>query len=264
MRGISRMKKLVTSFFIIAMIFMLTACEKVSGIEAEAETPEQAITNIISAVKEVNAQELTRYGAKELIGSTDDLNNTRNKKIFETLEFNINSTEETEDTAIIKVEFKTKDLTSVPQDYADKSAMLTMENNNLGENKLDDVAMKQKFSDLFVDVIDKCEYTEFKEEVDVYLTKEGKSWKLNLETEFQNAIYGNMIVSQNTVVWPEETTGENTKENSLERQEEKQEENVENVENVENNENNADSEGQDLIDSNNTDDIKVRRVRYIR
>jgi hypothetical protein len=251
MRGISRMKKLMTSFFIIAMIFMLTACEKVSGIETEAETPEQAITNIISAIKEVNAQELTRYGAKELIGSTDDLNNTRNRKIFEKLEFNIKSTEKTEDSAIIKVELKTKDLTSVPQDYANKSAMLTMENNNLGENKLDDVTMKQKFSDLLVNLIDKCEYTEFKEEVEVYLTKEDDSWKLNLETKFQNAIYGNMIVSQNTVVWPEDIVGENTEENSLERQEESVEDN-------------ADSEGQNMTDSNNSDNIEVRRVRYIR
>jgi len=255
MRGMSRMKKLMTSFFIIAMIFMLTACEKVSGIEAEAETPEQAITNIISAIKEVNAQELTKYGAKELIGSTDDLNNTRNRKIFEKLEFNIISIEETEVSARVKIELKTKDLTSVPQDYADKSVMLTSENNNLGENKLDDVNMKQKFSDMLVDLIDKCEYKEFKKEVDVYLTKEDDSWKLKLETKFQNVIYGNMIVSQNTVVWPEDIVGENTEENSLKRQEEKQEENVENS---------ADSEGQDPIDSNNTDDIKVRRVRFIR
>lgn len=245
------MKKLVTSFFIIAMIFMLTACENVSGMETEAETPEQAISNIILAIKEVNAQELTRYGAKELIGSTDELNNTRNKEIFETLEFNIKSTEETEDSAKIKVELKTKDLTSIPQDYADKSAMLTKENNNLGENKLDDVAMKQKFSDLLVNLIDKCEYTEFKEEVDVYLTKEDKNWKLELDAKFQNAIYGNMIVSQNSVVWPEETMGEDNEESSVETQEK-------------NIENNMETDGQDLNDSSNSDNIEVRRVRFIR
>lgn len=251
MRGITEMKRLMASIFIIAMIFNLTACEKVSGIEAKAETPEQAISNIILAIKEVNAQELTRYGAKELIGSTDEQNNTRNKKIFETLEFNIKSTEETEDSAIIKVELKTKDLTSVPQDYADKSAMLTKENNNLGENKLDDVAMKQKFSDLLVNLIDKSEYTEFKEEVDVYLTKEDKNWKLKLDAKFQNAIYGNMIVSQNSVVWPEETMGEDIEESSVETQEK-------------NIENNMETEGQNLNDSGNSDNIEVRRVRFIR
>lgn len=197
------MKKLMTSIFIIVMIFTLTACEKVSGMETEAETPEQAITNIVSAIKEVDAEELTRYGAKELIGSTDELNNRRNKKVFEMLEFNIKSIEENEDSAIVKVEFKTKNLTSIPQDYVDKSAMLTVENNNLGENKLDDVSMKQKYSDILVDLIDKCEYTEFKEVVDVHLTKENNNnWKLNLDTKFQNAIYGNMIVSQNTVFRP--------------------------------------------------------------
>jgi predicted small secreted protein len=229
------MKKLVTAIFVIAMIFTLTACEKVSGMETEVETPEQAITNIVSAIKEVNAEELTRYGAKELIGRTDELNNKRNKKIFEMLEFNIKSIEENEDSAIVKVEFKTKNLTSIPQDYVDQSAMLTVENNNLGENKLDDVAMKQKYSDILVDLIDKCEYTEFKEVVDVHLTKENNNWKLNLDMKFHNAIYGNMIVSQNTVFWPKVNIEEYV-------------------------ENKTDSEDQNMIDENKSVYIKNENI----
>jgi len=200
------MKKVITLIIIIiVMAFVLTACKMVSGLEIEKETPEQAISNIFSAIKDVNKEELTKYGAKELIGSTDELSNTRNKKIFETLEFEILSIEETEDSAIAKVELKTKDLTTVPQDYADKSAILTIENNNHGDNKLDNVVMAQKYSNLFVAVVDECEYTEFKEVVDVHLTKEGSNWKINIDNKFHNAIYGNMIMSQNRVMWPGNT-----------------------------------------------------------
>lgn len=231
------MKKIMTAIVITAIIFMLTACEKVSGLETEVETPEQAITNIISAIKDVNVEELTKYGANDLIGNTDDLNTARNRKIFEKLEFNIISIEEAEDSVNAKVEFITKDLTTVPQDYADKSNELTIENNSLGENKLDDAAMKQKYSDLLIDVVDKCEYVEFKKVVDVNLIKENNNWKLNLDVKLQNAIYGNIILTQNAVTWAEANIEEST-------------------------ENKTYNESQDLVESN--DNIIQRKIHVIR
>lgn len=196
------MKKIMTVILLIALVFALAACDIVSGAETKKETPSQALTNIITAIKDVNKDELTKYGAKELIGSTDELSNTRNKKIFETLEFNIISIDESEKSAEVRIELKTKDLTTVPQSYADKSAVLTYENNNLGDNKLDAAAMKNKYNDLFVTIIDECEYKEFKEVVDIHLTKEGNSWKISLNSEFYNAIHGNLVTAQNQVAWP--------------------------------------------------------------
>ncbi|WP_313341111.1 hypothetical protein [Sedimentibacter sp.] len=195
------MKKITTVILLIALVFALTACDIVSGVETEKETPSQALINIMTAVKETNKEVLTNYDAIKLIGSADDRNVIRNKKIFEALEYNILSVEEIEESAKIKLEIKTKDLTTVPQDYANKSVALANENNNLGDNKLDDAAMKQKYNDLFVDIVDECEYTEFKEVVDVILTKEGSSWKINLDSKFQNAIYGNLVMAQTQILW---------------------------------------------------------------
>ena len=80
---------------------------------------------------------------------------------------------------------------------------LTHENDKLGESKLDEVTMQKKYSDLFIDIIDKYEYKEFSQALNLKLDKEEDGWKLILNTPFQNAIYGNMILSQSDVVWSE-------------------------------------------------------------
>lgn len=197
-----QMKKIMTVILLIALVFALTACDIVSGMETEKETHDQALTNIITAIKDVNNEELTKYGAAELIGRTDELNNTRNKKIFEKLEFNILSIDENENSARVSVEFKTKDLTTVPQKYADESVAMTNENNKLGDARLSDADMKLKYNDLFVKIVDECEYTEFKKVVSINMTKQGNSWIVELDSKLHNAIYGNLITAQRDVVWP--------------------------------------------------------------
>lgn len=201
------MKKLMTLFIISVMaVFVLTACEKVSGFEVEKETPEQAISNIITAIKEVNVSELEKYGVKELIGSTDTLSINRNKEIFETLDFRILSVEEDETSAKVKVELITKDLTTIPQDYANRATALTIENNKLGDNKLSEGEMKAKYSDLFVELVDECEYNEYKDTVNVSLNRTGISWKAVVNNKFHNTIYGNLTSAQSKVFWPPVST----------------------------------------------------------
>lgn len=196
------MKKIMTAILLIALVFALTACEVVSGIETEEETPSQALINIMTALKEVNQDELARYGVAELIGNNDKLSSARNKKIFEAFEFTVLSVEEDEDSAKASIEIKTKDLATAGQNYANESVNLTAENNKLGDNKLDNAAMRNKYNDLFIEIIDRSEYTEFKEVVDVYLTKEGNSWKADLDSKFHNAIYGNLATAQSQITWP--------------------------------------------------------------
>ena len=169
-----------------------------------SETPEQVITNIMTAIKNVNAEELEKYRVEALIGETDELNNERNMKIFETIEYEIISSQELENLAEVEIKITTKDLTNVSQDYADKSKALTKENEKLGEGKLDEAAMQKKYSDLFIDIIDKCEYEEFSQILNLKLEKDEDKWNLSLDSLFQNAIYGNILFSQKDVVWSEE------------------------------------------------------------
>lgn len=243
-----QVKKIMTVILLIALVFALTACDIVSGMETKKETSSQALTNIMTAIKEVNKEVLTNYNAIKLIGSIDESSIARNKKIFENLEYNILSVEETEDDAKIKLEIKTKDLTAVSQNYVNKSVALTDQNNNLGDNKLDDTAMKQKYNDLFLAIVDECEYTEFKEVVDVHLTKEGNSWKINLDGKFHNAIYGNLVTAQEQVVWP----GANSTITVQEKQQEESAE-IDNKSNVQNNSDNIAGES-----------ITPRKVRTIK
>ena len=219
-------KKLILIVLITAMPFTLTACSDAFATVMDkipiqitiktkedmkektpeiiiSEAPEEAIKNIMTAIKNVNAEELEKYGADALIGETDELNNERNMKIFEMLEYEIISSQESENLAEVEIEIKTNDMTKVSQEYADKSRALTKENEKLGESKLDEVAMKKKYSDLFIDIIDKCEYKEFSQALNLKLEKDEAGWKLILNTPFQNSIYGNMILSQSDVVWSE-------------------------------------------------------------
>lgn len=82
------MKKLLTSVLIVALSFSLVGCSSVFAKEAD-ETAEQAVINILEAIKTANIETLKKYEAEKLLGSTDEQNTIRNLKMFENLEYDI-------------------------------------------------------------------------------------------------------------------------------------------------------------------------------
>lgn len=221
------MKKLVAAVLVVVLSITLVMYIGENRVEAKEnkdtkeieETAEQAVTNILEAIRTVNVETLDKYGATILIGSTDEGNTQRNLKIFENLEYTILEVTETEGTtesgnkkdgtykegtekeALAKIEIKNKDLTSIVKEYVDKSKSLNIENESLGEAKLSEAEMIKEHSNLLINLVDEAEYIEFKNTVDVKLVKIEGSWKIKPSTTLQNAIYGNIPKAQNDVDW---------------------------------------------------------------
>jgi len=223
-----KMKKLMTAVLIVVLSVTLVGCMKVSGEEVKEteETAEQAVTNILEAIQTVNIETLDKYEATILIGAKDEDNTKRNLAIFENLEYTIlevtkteetkpsnnqkddTETEGTEKGVIAKVEIKNKDLTPVVEKYVENSKNLNIENESLGEAKLSEDEIIKKNSDMLIDLVNKEEYIEFKNTVDVKLIKDVEGWKIKPDYSLQNAIYGNIPKAQSEVDWGDGNTSD--------------------------------------------------------
>lgn len=72
-----------------------------------------------------------------------------------------------------------------------------------------------KNTELFIEIVDKVEDVEYKDTLDVRLSKINGRWKIKLTNSLQNAIYGNMLLAQAKADWGQEVsvaTNDNTAE----------------------------------------------------
>lgn len=107
------MKKIISLVLIIVLAISVTACN--SG-----ESPEQAVSNALQAVKQMDKESLSKYlDPNELIEEDNDnegvdsFDEEQISVIFEALEYNIISSKEDGDTAVVNVDITNIDMANV-------------------------------------------------------------------------------------------------------------------------------------------------------
>ncbi|WMJ78520.1 MULTISPECIES: hypothetical protein [unclassified Sedimentibacter] len=180
------MKK-IGIFLLIAVLLMVTGCSK-------GETAEQATVNALDAVKTLDKETLGKYmNYNELVESDDGSESEYINKIFENLDYKIISSEEKENEAVVKADITNIDMEKVMGEAMKNSLaeVFSQAFSNLGEQQ-SEAESEDMFNEHFEQAIENNKDSKVVNTVDIKLTKVDEQWKINMDSDLQNALMGNL------------------------------------------------------------------------
>ncbi len=186
---IKKTGRLIAAALILAFVF--TACGR-------GETPEQAVTNALNAVKNYEKETARKYfSSDELFSSnsqSDELikDEENIKLIFSKLDFKVLSSTKEKDTATVKTEITNIDMTEIIGEYFRQAMALASGNAFAGANAKSQEEIDKEAEQLLIDLLKKEDNKKVTFTIDIKLTKHENSWKIDANEEFQNAITGNL------------------------------------------------------------------------
>lgn len=179
-------------FLLVLVLLLIVACNK-------GETAEQATINAINAVKVLDKETLSKYmDYNDLIEPSEDSSEQESeehiKKIFENLDYKIVSSEEKENEAVVKAEITNIDMEKVMGE-AMKNAfaeVFSQAFSNLGEQQSEEENVNM-FNEHFNQAIENNKDSKVINTVDIKLNKVDGQWKINMDSDLQNALMGNLF-----------------------------------------------------------------------
>lgn len=179
-------------FLLVLMLLLSVACNK-------GETAEQATINALNAVRTLDKDTLSKYlNYNDLVKTNEDSNDQESeeqvKKIFENLEYKIVSSEEKDTEAIVKVDITNIDMEKVMGE-AMKNALaeaFSQAFSSIGEQKSEE-ENEDMFSEQFNQALENNKGSKVINTVDIKLTKVDGHWKINMDSDLQNALMGNLL-----------------------------------------------------------------------
>lgn len=180
------MKK-IGIFLLIAVLLMGTGCSK-------GETAEQATVNALDAVKTLDKETLGKYmNYNELVESDDGSESEYINKIFENLDYKIISSEEKENEAVVKADITNIDMEKVMGEAMKNSLaeVFSQAFSNLGEQQ-SEAESEDMFNEHFEQAIENNKDSKVVNTVDIKLTRVDEQWKINMDSDLQNALMGNL------------------------------------------------------------------------
>jgi len=181
--------------FMVLLSFMLTACS------ASKETPEQAVTNALNAVKNFDKDTAQKYLAYDKLftdssdSEADDLikDEENLKLLVNKLSFKIISSIQEGDTATVKTEITNIDMAAIMGEYFQKAIALAFENAFGGADAKSEEEMEAQAEQIFVDLMKRENNKMRVSTIDIKLTRNENSWKIDTNEEFQDAISGGLF-----------------------------------------------------------------------
>lgn len=168
------------------LAIVLTGCGK-------GETPEQAVTSALNAIKNEDWETAEKYFTGEF--SEEDLENSEDEGeilnlLFRNLSFNIVSSSEDGDTATVKTELTNIDMNVLMKEYIREAMAIAMENALAGDNAKSDEEMEAEIQQLLTDLLEKEDNETVTTTIDINLTKQDNSWIIEADDEFLDALSG--------------------------------------------------------------------------
>jgi len=179
--------KKIGIFLLIAVLLMVTGCSK-------GETAEQATVNALDAVKTLDKETLGKYmNYNELVESDDGSESEYINKIFENLDYKIISSEEKENEAVVKADITNIDMEKVMGEAMKNSLaeVFSQAFSSLGEQQ-SEAESEDMFNEHFEQAIENNKDSKVVNTVDIKLTKVDEQWKINMDSDLQNALMGNL------------------------------------------------------------------------
>ena len=177
------MKKLLAAVLTVIMAVSLGACGAKEG-------PDTAVSNYLNAIKAQDFKTASHYvdvEYDELSGENEDeQSSAMMNSLMESLSYTIVSTEESADTATVKVNIKAIDMSLVMSDYI--SQAFTLAFSGIAEDEL-----QQKMLEVFSTALENNKENLIEREVDVALTKGENGWVITMSNELADAITGGLL-----------------------------------------------------------------------
>src|SRR5699024_587250 len=163
----------------------------------DRETPEEAVENALTAIKELDIETAEKYfDYDDLIEEYEDedmeidiLESEEDiKPVFANLEFEILSSEVGEDTAIVETEITNINMETIMDEYIEQSFSLAME--NIFE---EDENLEEEIKEIFIELIERNDNELVTSTVDINLRRIEDSWEIDMDDELADAITGGLI-----------------------------------------------------------------------
>lgn len=184
-------KKLTAIFALIIMSLMiLPACSP------KGETPEQATTNALNAIRDMKTSTIQKYLVYEdFMGSeVEELGEDEEyvKLIFRHLSHNILSSSIDGETSTVKVEVTNINMAVILTEYFQQAFAFTF-SNAFSEDPLSEEEVNELTEQMLVDLLKKDDVELTTSTITIALTKTDSSWKLEVDDVFRDAILGGML-----------------------------------------------------------------------
>ena len=169
------MKKTSILFIIIMMVLGLTAC-------GTTESPETAVKNGLTAVKKNDIETIQKYFNEDIVfdGVDDELASQEIQALFENMDFEILSSEgETVKTSITNI-----DMLPVMVKTFEKAVELAF--SGISEEEIAEQSEK-----IVQDILNEDDLEKVTNTVDIKLEEIEGQWKIILNDELMNAMFGN-------------------------------------------------------------------------
>ncbi|WP_409228806.1 DUF5105 domain-containing protein [Gudongella sp. SC589] len=184
------MRRWLSLVLVFVLVFTLTGC---SG-----ESPEQAVTNAIEAIKDMDQEELSKYiEYDELINTDDSTEMTEQeeeqaKSIFKNLEYEIKSSTEDGNTAVVNAEITNIDMGIVFSEMFMEMFSRAFED-AFSSDPMTEEESDEMMQELMTELMEKHKDNTVTNTVAIKLNKVDNQWKIDLDDEFQNALMGNLF-----------------------------------------------------------------------
>ncbi len=193
------MKK-IFSFMVVmlCLILGLAGCspgkDGALGAVGKVETPEDAVTSALNATRDLNMEGIKKYfGTKDILGDEGALaEDGENIRYFvKNLKFKVLSSEITDNTAVVKTEITNLDMLPVFQEFLAKGLEAAFQN-AFAEKPLSEEELEKSTEALLISLLEDAKQTTTVV-VEIKLSKEGDSWKIDMDEILQNAMFGGLI-----------------------------------------------------------------------
>lgn len=179
------MLKRIWTFLVVllALSVALVACNKI-------EPPEQAVTNALNAVKNLDKDTIQKYfDSGELLDSEDWVKDDESiRLLFDQLQFKIISSSKEGNAATVKTLITNTDMAVIMEEYFEKILELSFNNALPEDDEESDKAMEQ----LLIDLLKRDNNEKATSTVDIKLARHQDSWVIEPTEEFQDAVTGGL------------------------------------------------------------------------
>jgi len=178
---------------VLLLSFIFTACGNSN------ETPEQAVTNALNAVKNLDKDTAQKYFAydelfisdsadDELIDDEEDA-----RLLLSKLDFKVLSSSKEGDTATVKTEITNINMATVLSEYIQQLLVLAFSNTFAESDAKSEEEMEAQAKQLFTDLLKSDDIDTKTSTIDIKLSRHENSWKIDGDDEFKDAVLGGLI-----------------------------------------------------------------------
>lgn len=177
--------------FVLLLPLVFTACR--------SETPEQAVTNALNAVKNLDKDTAQKYFSYDELfnrnSESDELvkDEQNIKLIFNKLSFKVISSSKEGNAPTVKTEITNIDMASIMGEFFQKVIALAFSNAFAGNSEKSQEEIDKEAEQILVDLLNREDNKTVTSTIDIKLTKYDNSWKIDANEEFQNAITGGLF-----------------------------------------------------------------------